>query len=305
MSEKILEYSELHFSRNSMAANFFALGKNYPRKDFLSHRKYGAEPYDYLFALDLATRCSNATNCFCFEAMSEGASGNEKASAQILSAASVSSYICQLMVSAQGLIWRSEDLSARILARSISEACDYSIALQFDEQLAETYVSSSRNFRQVWYEHFRSEKIQKARNRALKLMFGEDTSIVTQVHEYKKSEGEIFSEAVHPSYYSGFAYLFSGDLSGYDGPEWEFAKRWPHSRVVASIVDSTNLQISTLLLNSLSERDGWLRVPIVEKSFFKFDRAAIESLLNFTMLATSFISQSHLLYPEEECGSDY
>lgn len=284
--------SSNEFEKFHSVKSFFATDGRYQKKDFLSHVNYGHEAYDYLFNLDLMVRCAGVCQAFFIELLVDRSGKLNENISLIRSMASLSGYTSQLGLCAERLILQGDDLAARILARSVSEASDYSVAFQHDLELAKKYSSSAGNFKEIWYRYLRSDKARKSRDSALKSLFEFDSDAIYSLNEFRDCELDALSQAAHPSYDAGIMFLFQDRSFSSDGGDEAWVSGWPHARVCTFLIDCIALQMVTSIVPIVNGTPFEFEVKTLKNSYFHFDQESLSAVLKFSILASNFNYES-------------
>lgn len=303
-SEQMIEKAkswETRMSQHSPSKHYLKKGRLYSTAEFKFHKKYGCEAYDFLLALDITTRCVEAYSVVCLEKItSELSELDDEGAATTRSVCSLVLYISQLCKAAQREVLYFNDISARILARSISEASDYILAMLNDSKLAGSYVETT-DPNSFWYQNLRSKDVNKLRDNALRNIIGMDSAALLEFEDYRKRENSSFSEAVHPSYGAGIMHLFNyGRIENLD-PGWDFLRNWPLARVTGNVIYSIGVSISVAIISSIP-KDGCSKpnFAMLEKSAYGNTREYVEAILHGIMLSSSFAIHSHVLHPPSQ-----
>lgn len=260
---------------------FLKKGTQYRRREFKSKVR-NSSAYDLLLANDVYLRCLSILSTFYLEALV--GLKEKKSPDSIRAVTSLLLYIWQTSGSARECILRDDDLSARILIRSIIEASDYLLAIWDDAALASDYVKAGDDFRAIWSKKLRPKEIKKLRKRALDQFFEQDQVAVKEMSEFLDQEFEMFSRATHPTYEAGLMLLFDTYGTGeVHETDWKFLNSWPQMRSAAILSVIPALPISITALECLTLDDAkhhHFRLSALDDSVFKLDREALVAVFH-------------------------
>lgn len=157
------------------------------------------------------------------------------------SALSLSFFIRQVLDAFLDCVWGGRDIPARILARTIAEACDILILATLDPNVSEDFAASSSEPDVFYKKHVARGNLPRRRRELLTERFGQE--VATDIENYSGTEFQAFSQAVHPSYTAGVM-LILGTFPIGDADPFSFVSGWPCARSVRYVLYTVSLALS-------------------------------------------------------------
>lgn len=162
---------------------------------------------------------------------------------------SLTSYLMTNFATAVEQAIRGNEIVARAIVRSISEASDLMLACQFDPQLRIEFIQARENFKPFWWKHLRKEKLSKLRKKIFREQFNYSNEQIDSDEEYYQSEYDHFSQMTHPSYDAGMVGLMMAGFPAKSIGE-EPAKVWASKRSLQFAVAKTCVPIANALAHA-------------------------------------------------------
>ncbi|WP_375229014.1 hypothetical protein [Roseobacter sp. S98] len=174
---------------------------------------------------------------------------------RIQALSSIFLYIRETLENSVNLCRTGNDLSARVLARSVLEACDLAIVLAADASLCDEWIEAQDDSREFWHKNLSGRKLSKLRDQQLRIELKEVPDELRQYSGYRRTEAEVFSMAVHPAYQAGVMTIFQTlETVPFDtGGSEQHVGDWIAVRTLSSLVNGLGPMIASVLHRSVSE----------------------------------------------------
>lgn len=175
-------------------------------------------------------------------------------------------YLKETTDSTLQLCLSGDDLSARILARSVVEACDLAIVLSANEELANEWIEAQDDPRDFWHRNMSGNKLSKRRDSLLRnWLVGVDVELI-DYSRFRQDEAAGFSMAVHPSFQAGVMTIFStlGTVPFETEQKENLSNAWFAKRTLSYLVHSIAPAVQTVLVNAIGLLGIYEAVDTVE-----------------------------------------
>lgn len=212
-------------------------------------RQIGEENADLLIGLELLSSVFDLILPALFKSNGRNSDGTSL-EANSRSAVSLSLFIRQVLDTFRRCVWGGDDISASILARTLSEAFDVLFLVSFDRSASDDYIGSSDNPEKFYYKHIARGSLSRRRTELLDSFFG--ATVAREVEEYASAEFRAFSQAVHPSYTAGVMLMLSAFPKEKNDP-WAFMDDWPCKRVVRFVLYSMSLSLALVATRNIAK----------------------------------------------------
>lgn len=126
---------------------------------------------------------------------------------------------CNYAYTVRLLVISGLDNPARGAARALDEHLCVCITILYNIELAAEFTDSQQpdEASTFWYSNFNTKKL-RTHLRKIELSVGVDDEISLYFRDWRKTELDMFSQAVHPTFLSGFMAAFPRDISDFSKP---------------------------------------------------------------------------------------